>query len=232
MDRRLLLGPISAALLLSACAGPGPQQQPATAPSSVATSLPSSGVQTTPSAAPAPDKSSLAFTNENGTKQTFEQLKASTRLGAYDYGNGSEALEAFFEVHMNNMTHYNPTVDEVKGILGLNEQGRVGLDEFIKVSKLRNAAFDHLYDTPGGDLYNAMQEVSEVNLKNWYTSLEDPTKPYDPMSIEYDPINAVISLSRSTGTSKYKVTGPDLSKPLSRDPQYVISHRTNFTPLK
>lgn len=193
-------------------------------------------IETAPGVTPAPvetaPRETLAFTDKNGNKQTFDELKASIALNTSDYDNGPQALEAFIDVHMNNMIRYNPSEAEVKSILGLNENGRVGLNEYINVSKMRNAAFDHLYDTPAGDLYNAMQEISEVDMKNWYTSLQDPTKPYDPMTMDYDSIKSTISLSDSTGTSKYKLSGPDLSRSVAKVPQYEIPGRMNFTPVK
>lgn len=174
----------------------------------------------------------LSFTDKTGNVQTYEELKESIQLPVGKYKNGPEALEAFFELHMSNMIDYRPTKEEVRNNLGLNKDQEVTLQHFLQAGKLHDEAYDHLYDTPAGDLHTTMQKLSQIGIKNWATSLEDPTKPYDPMSMQYDPINSKITLSDSQESVYYKLTGPDLTKSIAKVPQYEIPGRMNVATIK
>ena len=121
-----------------------------------------------------PGSESWKFYSDNGQKfQTFEEFSAPIEIAADTHEDSIAAQVAYYK-HLENMANNSlaPLDDPTEVISNLNiaEGQQLDGDDYENAAALRFKAYDKLYDTPDGNLYEFAQQLAGQVVKNQLTS--------------------------------------------------------------
>lgn len=131
----------------------------------------------------------LVFYTEDGSTQTYEELVDSLTLPTQEYS-GPDAADAFF-ASMNQMIQHMPSPEEVRHNLNIpDSQEFPTFEQYEQASIAHGKAFDILFESPSGDLYEKMHQLRDQALYNWVISMDNGDEvPYE-LAITYDGVRS------------------------------------------